>query len=235
MLARVNLTVTISVLMNSTQANSRECLQQAIDSENQIIGRIPPCVEASPECTLSPISSLPPEIFAAIFSFLYLPGIPSLGGGPDCNLARLHVSHVCHQWREIALNQPQLWSHINFNTLSLAGATETLVRAKSVPLYMEKRVSGEHDDGGFGPLLKEVRVRLPHIRHLDIGAEASYIYGGLVDELELPAPTLEYFSLFCQGNWKKRIETDQLFVSDTLFGGSTPRLSCLELCNCNIS
>jgi hypothetical protein len=136
---------TISVLMNSTQANSRECLQQAIDSENQIIGRIPPCVEASLECTLSPISSLPPEIFAAIFSFLCLPGIPSLGGGPDCNLA--HVSHVCHQWHEIALNQPQLWSHINFNTLSLAGATETLVRAKLVPLYMEKRVSGEHDNG----------------------------------------------------------------------------------------
>jgi hypothetical protein len=86
-------------------------------------------------------------------------------------------------------------------------------------------------------LLKEVRARLPHIRHLDrdIGAEASYIYGGLADDLELPAPSLEYFSLFCQGNWKRRIETDQLFVSDTLFGGSMPRLSCLELSNCNVS
>jgi hypothetical protein len=217
--------------MNPAQANSREFLQQAIGAKIQSLEESLRTLKLRRN-TLSPVSSLPPEIFAAIFSFLCLPGIPSLGGNPDHNIARLHISHVCHQWREIAFNQPQLWSHVDFNTLSLAGAKEILVRAKSVPLYMEKRVSGKQDDG---PFLKEVRVHLPHIRHLKIGAEASDIYEGLSDNLELPAPTLEYFSMFCQGSWKRRTVTDQPFVSDTLFCGSTPRLSCLELSHCNIS
>ena len=161
---------TNSALMNPTQANSREFLQQAIDTE---IKSLEGSIKSSEVLklrrnALQPISSLPPEIFAAIFSYLCLPGIPSLGGKPARNLARLRVSHVCHQWREIALNQPQLWSHINFNTVSLAGATEILVRAKSVPLYMETRVSGQYDDDRFGLFLKEVQARLPNIRHLSI-------------------------------------------------------------------
>ena len=128
------------------------------------------------------ISSLPPEIFAAIFSSLCLPGIPSLGGNPSRNLTRLRISHVCHRWREIALNQPRLWSHVNFNTVSLAGATEILDRAKSVPLYMETRVSGRYNDDRFSQFLSQVKVYLPHVRHLSISANSKFvstIYGGL--------------------------------------------------------
>jgi hypothetical protein len=219
--------------MNLSQSNSRECLQQAIDAEIKSLEESLQVLRHRRN-TLQPISSLPPEIFATVFSFLCSPGIPSLGGKPDRNLARLHVSHVCHQWREIALNQPQLWSHINFNTLSLAGATEILVRAKSVPLYMEKWAPREGCDR-FGPFLMEVRVRLPHICHLSIGATASDIYWGLVKHLDLPAPTLEYLSLFCQGGTEEpSLVPARPFISDTLFDGSTPRLSCLELYNCNV-
>lgn len=60
---------------------------------------------------LAPISSLPPEILAIIFSFLCW---QSLGRDSGHNLAPIRLSHVCRHWREIALNQSLLWSHVDF-------------------------------------------------------------------------------------------------------------------------
>jgi hypothetical protein len=115
-------------------------LQQAIDAEIKSLGGIRRDTIRALKLrrnALSPISSLPPEVFAAYSPFV-LTWYIITGWKPDHHLARLRVSHVCHQWREIALNQPLLWSHVDFTTLSLAGATEILVRAKSVPLYLEQ-------------------------------------------------------------------------------------------------
>jgi hypothetical protein len=221
------------LLMTPTQENSREFLQQAIDAEIKALEKSLQVLRLRRN-VLQPISSLPPEMLATIFSFLCLPGIPSLGGEPDRNRTRFRITRVCHQWRDIALNQPQLWSHINFNTLSLAGATEILVRAKSVPLYMEIRMSGRVYDDPFRPFLKEVQARLPLIRHLSIGAEATNIRRGIKHDLVLSAPNLQYLSIICQER-DRRILAKRPSISDTLFGGSTPRLSCLVLRNCNIS
>jgi hypothetical protein len=213
--------------MNPTHQNSRKHLQQAIDAE---IKSLEESIRAlkSRRNTLSPVSSLPPEVFAAIFSLLCLPGIPSLGGKPGKNLARLRVSHVCHQWREIALNQPLLWSHVNFDTLSWAGAAEVLVRAKSVPLYLESRLSDRY--WGDGKIFQnELQSR---IRHLRIRADRyrTYLLRSTLKGLVSPAPTLEYLSVFSSEEF-----TEEMFIPDTLFNGCTPRLSCLELRNCNIS
>ena len=227
--------------------NSREFLEQVIDAEIKVLEEsIPPEIQTLKVLklrrnALQPVSSLPPEIFAAIFSSLCLPGIPSLGGKPSRNRARLRISHVCHQWREIALNQPQLWSHINSNTVGLAGATEILVRAKSVPLYMETSVSGQHDNDRFGQFLNQVQAHLPHVRHLSINADfLRTTYRGLESTLVSPAPILEYLSLSYPEDENKRGARRQLSITDnqvlgTLFGDSTPRLSCLKLRNCIIS
>ena len=132
----------ISVLMNPAQDNSRESLQQAINTEIKALDESIKAEIRSLELlklrrnARQPISSLPPEIFAAIFSFLCLSGIPPIGEKPPRNQARLRISHVCHQWHGIALNQPQLWSHVTFSTVSLTGATDILDRAKSMPLFM---------------------------------------------------------------------------------------------------
>ena len=82
--------------MNPTQANSWEHLQQAIDAEIKSLEESIRALKRRRNA-LSPISSLPPEVSAVILSFACLPGIPSLGGTPEHNLARIHVSHVCHQ------------------------------------------------------------------------------------------------------------------------------------------
>jgi hypothetical protein len=232
--------------MKPTQANSWERLQQTIDAEVESLEESIRVLEKSIRALKlrrnahSPISSLPPEVFAAIFSFACLPGIPSLGGKPDH--AQIHVSHVCHQWREIALNQPLLWSHVDFTTLSLAGATEMLVRAKLVPLYLEATRASwrcwetRWDGDRFGTFQTELHARVPHIRHLSINAKPRHLRSTL-EGLVSPAPTLEYLSLFSRGvsnGWNVR-RWDEVFISDALFEGATPKLSCLKLHNCDIS
>jgi hypothetical protein len=237
--------------MKPTQANSWERLQQNIDAEVESLEESIRALKESIRAlnlrrnAHSPISSLPPEVFAAIFSFACLPGIPSLGGKLDHNLARIHLSHVCHQWREIALNQPLLWSHVDFTTLSLAGATEMLVRAKSVPLYLEaKRASwrcweSRWDGDQFRTFRTELRACIPQTCHLSINAK-PYHLRSTVEKLVSPAPTLEYLSLFSRAVSNGRIgrtwdERDEVFIPDALFEGAAPRLSCLKLRDCNIS
>ena len=156
--------------MNPSQENSRECLQQAIDVEIKSLEESVRVLK-SRRNALSPISYLPPEVFAVVFSFFCLPGNDIPGGKPD---PRLFVSHVCRQWREIALNQPLLWSRIDFTSLSLAGVDEILDRAKSAPLYLKINVSS-HRWKKFRTFRKELQTRIPDICHLRISARSDLL------------------------------------------------------------
>ena len=217
--------------MNPSQVNSRErYLQQTIDAKINSLDESSRVLRLHRN-TLSPISSLPPELFAAIFSHLFSPGTSSLAGGslkPDHHLACLHVSHVCHQWREIALHQPLLWSHVDFTK---AGATEILIRAKSAPLYLEGRIPRHHwDDVRFTTFQNELQTRTPYICHLSISAGLVHLKR-MLNGFVSPAPTLEYLSLiFCRKE-QSSITGGCLFVPKSLFNGCTPRLSHLKLCN----
>ncbi|KAI9453541.1 hypothetical protein BJY52DRAFT_834312 [Lactarius psammicola] len=213
-------------------ANYREYQRQSIDAK----------IEASDESiralrlrrnALAPISSLPPEVFATIFSFVRLPDRSILAEEPD-HLACLRVAHVCHQWREIALNQPLLWSHVDFTTLTLVGAAEMLARAKMVPLHVEARVPiGRWDDSRFSAFKNDLQTHVSHICHLGINLEYSHLHKTL-EGLVSPAPTLEYLSLSSEARRDVLIQP-RVFVPDNIFDGTTPRLSCLELGNCDIS
>ena len=211
--------------MNPTQANSREYLQRTIDAEIKSLEESARALKLRRNA-LSPVSSLPPEVFTTIFSFVCLPP-----GKPGHHLSRLHVSHVCHQWRGIALNQPFLWSHVNFTALSSAGVAEILARAKTVPLYLE---GGGHsgrwdrDDARFGAFQKELQRRVSRICFLRLSARPLHLRKTL-EGLVSHAPTLEFLSLSTE-EYRPRIA-----VPETLFGCTTPRLSCLELDNCDIS
>ena len=223
-------------MKSPSQTNSRKHLQQVIDAEIKSLQESLLALSLRRNA-LSPISSLPPEIFEAIFTFLCLPALE--GEKSDHHQARLLVSHVCHQWREIALNEPFLWSNVHFNTPgSLDGATEILARAKSVPLHLKVKIPGRRrwNDVRFSAFQKELQARLPNVCHLTINAQLVRLhetFGGLIS----PAPTLEYLSLFCRGGPSyENTETEgHLFVPNTLFNGSAPRLSCLKLINCKIS
>ena len=181
--------------------------------------------------TLAPISALPIEIITAIFFLLRTipPSSPYFISQTIDRLEWLRVAHVCHQWREIALNQPLLWSHVNFTSFSSAGATEVLNRAKTAPLHLEARFSFAAYDARIITFNKELRTRISHVFYLGITAQYLYLRQTL-EELVSPAPILEYLSLHGGGAQEGRV-----FVSDTLFDGITPRLLCLELFYCDVS
>ncbi|KAH8987731.1 hypothetical protein EDB86DRAFT_3104920 [Lactarius hatsudake] len=138
--------------------------------------------------------------------------------------------HTSHEWREVALNHPFFWSYIDFTTLTPAGATEILARAKSVPLYLEAYIP---DDLRVSTFKKEVQVHVSRICHLAIRAEPTHLQG-VLKRLVSPAPTLEYLSLSGEKQWRLDGQPFVL-VPVTLFDGSTPRLSRLELRYCDIS
>jgi hypothetical protein len=220
--------------MDPSQATPREHLRQAIDAEiKSLEGSIRTLRHRRNE--LAPISSLPTEVIEAIFSLLLVPSTssPSTLGGKLDHLARIRVTHVCHHWREIALNHTLLWSHLDFTTVSSAGATEILVRAKNVPLHLEAKVPvGDWDDARFEKFGKELKAHIPHIRHLNLSIEPMQLSGTLV-HLKLPAPTLKYLYLSCQANQDGILDL-QVSIPSTLFDGATPGLSCLKLYNCAI-
>ena len=174
----------------------------------------------------SPLSSLPTKVIADLFSSSRLPGAPPPGRLPDHPLSWLHAAHVCHQWREIALNHPPFWSHVDFATLTLAGATEVLTRAKNSPLYLEARIFFDRWDGArINAFQRELQTRVSQICHLSIHAESlpeSLHLRRVLEGLTSPAPTLEYLSL-------SQLNVTSRGVPHTLFGGATPRLSSLKL------
>ena len=223
--------------MNPSQAISREFLQQSIDAEIKSLEESLRVLKYRRNA-LSPVSSLHPELFAAIFSILCLPGTSSQDGKPvDYHLARLRVSHVCHQWREITLNLPLLWSYVNFTSKSLSsvGIAETLVRAKLAPLRFEANFPGhlwDHDRSHT--FQKALHTHAPHIRHLQISADDVLLHD-ILEGLRVVSPvlTLKHLSLSSITTEKRgRIWAS---IPDTLFNSSTPKLSRLKLDNCNIS
>ena len=240
------------------QFNSREYQRQAIDAEiksleesiralkhrrNALapISSLPTEVIAVifsylPSPSTSPFSSLPTKLTTDLFSSLPLPGTPPLGRRPDHHPADwLGAAHVCHQWREIALELPVFWSHVDFTNLTSAGAAEIIARAKTMPLHLEARDARRFwgDDARRRAFEKVLQTHVSNISHLSITAQSLNLRRTF-DKLAPPASTLEYLSL-SQASPARGLMASQVSVPDTLFDGTTPRLSCLELHNCNIS
>jgi hypothetical protein len=222
--------------MVQTEANFREYQLQAIDDE---IKSLEGSIRAlrSRRNTLAPVSSLPTEVLTAIFALLHEPVASSPLTLPEeepDHLQWIRVAHVCHHWREIALNQPLFWSHVDFATFTSAGAAEILARANMVPLSLEARVPiGLWDDTRFSAFQNELQAHVSHTRHLDISAEPLHLRKTL-EGLITPAPRLEYLSLSSEEINNRSTET-RVFIPDNIFGGATPRLSGLVLRNCKLS
>jgi hypothetical protein len=99
------------------------------------------------------------------------------------------------------------------------------------PLHLEARLPDRHwNNARFSAFEKELQTRVSHVCHPTIGADYTPRIRKTLEGLVPPAPALEYLSLSRPGEpWLG------LYVPDTSFDGTTPRLSCLELFNCDIS
>ncbi|KAF8262413.1 hypothetical protein EI94DRAFT_710175 [Lactarius quietus] len=210
-----------SGLLIDARANSREYQLQAIDAEIKSLEESIRALRRRRNA-LAPILSLPAEVITTIFTSLRGPVASStltlIPEMPD-HLPFLRVAHVCHHWREITLNQPLLWSHVDFTTFTPAGVAEVLARAKMVPLHLEAKAPiGQWDGARYSAFQNALQAHISHTSHLDISAEHCHLRKTL-EGLVLPAPTLEYLSLSSEKrpdfhHWSIN---PRVFVPDNIF------------------
>ena len=171
--------------------------------------------------TLVPISRLlSSEILSIIFSLLPFEALDL-----DAPILPSPVSRVCHRWREISLNLPSLWSHINFTKLTSAGTAVMLVRAKTAPLYL-KAETIQWNKEKFKAFKEQIEAHIHHIRHLSITAERKHLR--MFAQLASSAPSLEFLSI------DNRDLCYVVTIPDNFLGGIAPKLTHLRLYNCGI-
>ena len=207
--------------MDTNSAGSHDRLRQAIDNE----------INSSEEFTrvlksrrnaLAFISRLPPETLAEIFSFFF----PSAWNKEAGHLAWIRVTHVCRRWRETALNHSRFWSHIDFTNLTPAGVAEILARAKMAPLHLEADFV-KMSAAQLVAFEKHLEAHISHTRHLSMCGHLQAV----LDRLVLSAPALEFLSLAD----KSEFASGRVIIPINLFDCTIPRLTSLELENCDIS
>jgi len=209
--------------MDTNSAEARYHLRQAVDDELKAMEE---CLRTSKyrRNALVPISRLPPETLVIIFTFL----AHSVCDEKRSYLTWLRVTHVCHHWRETALNCSYLWNYINFNKLNSAGITEIVARAKMLPLHLEVEAFNWSKER-FDAFEKRLEAHISHTRQLTISGELR----NLPERLVSPAPILEFLSLTSFDSFN--FAPSGLVIPDALFNSTAPNLTSLELYGYGIS
>src|SRR5712672_2236459 len=101
------------------------------------------------------ISILPAEILARIFHFIAFSKHPYSSTGTPM-LGSVYFTHVCRRWRQVALDDPTLWTHFSNFPRNKDWISERLSRARNAPLVIE-----------LGPSMVTDTFSLftPHISH----------------------------------------------------------------------
>ena len=206
--------------MSTISAQSRDHLRKTIIGEIKSL-KASARILKSRRNDLAPISRLPPEIIATIFTFLSTSAWDVGYYNPNW----MRVTHVCRRWREIALNYPHFWSYINLTKLKSAGMGEILARAKMVPLNLEADVEVWRR-AEFEAFETQLEAHISHIRHLGISGNLRDFT--VIKRLLPFAPTLESLSLLHKHRFP-------VTIPDTFLKCTTPNLTSLELKNCSIT
>ncbi|KAF7966892.1 hypothetical protein HWV62_36651 [Athelia sp. TMB] len=175
---------------------------------------------------ISPMRAAPPEIIAEIFS--YLKGDYRDKVHAHARAESLLPTHVCQQWRRIALSIPSLWNNIYINGGSVSDSIPNsevecikvwLARAKNCPLSINlQRLDDWWDDFDFERddawnAIFEILLQYSHRwRHAILFSTTTTDFSSLRNNL----PLLETLEIKCP------------IGSDTIFGGNAfeiaPRL-----------
>jgi hypothetical protein len=219
--------------MDKHSAESRDHLRQAIDDKISPLEESTRALKSSRN-SLAPVSRLPPEILAVVFSFLPASAWDKKAGP----LAWMRIAHVCGRWREVVLNDPFFWSHINFNELSPAGMAELLARAKTVPLHLEADVT-VLSEVRLGAFERQFEAHISHTRHLSISGHYIQSATAVFERFLSSAPTLEYLSLSYRAYDSRRRfgppSSEVFIIPANFFNFTIPSLMSLKLTSCEFS
>jgi hypothetical protein len=129
--------------------------------------------------SFAPISRLPPELLSLVFCHVRDTIAEELDGHYDAfdnpfaferrSAVKdwMKISHVCHSWREVALNTVSLWSHLVVTRSNYKWAEECLRRSKgsSFVLYAESVADSHHPSR---ILLRELKNHMGRCRELNL-------------------------------------------------------------------
>ncbi|KDR85147.1 hypothetical protein GALMADRAFT_260847 [Galerina marginata CBS 339.88] len=132
--------------------------------------------------TFAPVSRLPPEMLCRIFYF----ASQDLERGP---LHWIKVSHVCHEWRDVAVNSPSLWTNL---PLSNARWTEEMLsRSRMADLTVTGDFLTPYYRKFPTETISSALRQASRIRHLSLKVTYPDVIQGLLSELPQCAPNLE--------------------------------------------
>ena len=140
---------------------------------------------ALPVTLWAPISRLPPELLSLVFCHLRDIKIEQCDSEYHHDAFErpfefqrkfavenwMKISHVCHSWREVALNTVSLWSHLIVTRSSYKWAEECLRRSKESSLVLFAHFSGANGLNSHHPsraLLRELKNHIGRCRVLNL-------------------------------------------------------------------
>ncbi|KAF8207657.1 hypothetical protein K438DRAFT_1813983 [Mycena galopus ATCC 62051] len=170
-----------------------------------------------------PVLTLPTEIVSEIFSHFVprYPRCPPLIGA----LSPTTLTHICHEWREIAVSTPTLWRAICVSDYDLPEGRTHIVdlwlkRSRSCPLSIEldeaprvrptkaflliepQRPRWEYLKlHSFISRLPVIEGSMPLLRHLELRLDGSDLSGGMKDIRFRQCPLLRSAVLDGDVNW----------------------------------
>ncbi|KAI0794156.1 hypothetical protein C8Q74DRAFT_1247039 [Fomes fomentarius] len=182
--------------------------------------------------TLTLFAGLPTELLSEIFLHLARDSYENHQQStyPLRSLRWIMVTHICHSWREVALNSPRLWGYIVLTHPPFVN--EFLARSKSAPLWITAALLSSGDEKfkvleevlhGESQRLAELRLSGPIRTLLDacqkLGQSATLLETLVLSKHPIPsADTL-----------------DSTHIPHTMFSLSLPHLRAVEIRRLGIS
>ncbi|KAF9482659.1 hypothetical protein BDN70DRAFT_853008 [Pholiota conissans] len=168
--------------------------------------------------SLIPVSQIPPEILAHIFSFVQSSDPNPMICSTKQHLARATLTHVCRQWREIAVSDPSLW--VSLPVRMHKWVAEILNRLEG-SFHSVDAGSSEVSNPGFHLVLDNFhRLKELHLWDIDLGGQIF-----LQSYLPKSAPELESLKFISRpGSYNPKFP-------NTAFS-ETPQLRRLHIANC---
>ncbi|TCD68967.1 hypothetical protein EIP91_009357 [Steccherinum ochraceum] len=128
--------------------------------------------------SLAPINRFPPEILAEVFRYCKDPLDSNIRlSKRPLSFRWIGITHVCHYWREVALDTSDLWSTIDLNNMADELREEFLARSKSAHLSI--RANKTDTERGADVVLaalplfgraRSIDLELTHVLHRALSA-----------------------------------------------------------------
>lgn len=176
-----------------------------------------------------PITRLPNELLAGIFSYLR-------GSGRSGIPLLVHASHVISRWRTLALSTPALWSKIEIRFMhhrdALRGGIIKEYIARSGACLLDISIYIGEGQRVADPIFEILISQIGRWRHLIVESENESAIQIIIQCLrQRSAPSLQHLQIDLDID----NEQDELWLgTNHTLGGGVPALSSLELRGINL-